>query len=39
MKQVSVFYVLMNFVRPGFFLHKPNTAIKQPKNAAIKNGK
>ena len=38
MKHVIVFYVLMYFVRPGFFLHLPNRAIKQPKKAAIRNG-
>ena len=39
MKQVIVFWVLMNFVRPGFFLHFPNTAIRQPKKAAMRKGK
>jgi len=39
MKHVMVFCVLMNFVRPGFFLHLPKTAMRHPKKAAIKNGK
>ena len=39
MKHVIVFYVEMNFVLPGFFLHFPKRAMRQPKKAAIKNGK
>lgn len=29
----------MYLVRPGFFLHLPNMAIRQPKKAAISHGK
>ena len=38
MKQVIVFWVLMNFVRPGFFLHLPKMAMTHPKKAAIRKG-
>jgi len=39
MKHVIVFWVEMYLVRPGFFLHLPNKAIKQPKKAMISHGK
>ena len=38
MKHVIVFCVLMYFVRPGFFLHLPKRAIRQPKKAAMRKG-
>ena len=38
-KHVIVFWVLMYFVRPGFFLHLPKRAMRQPKKAAMRKGK
>ena len=39
MKLVIVFCVLMYLVRPGVFLHFPNTAIRQPNKAVMRKGK
>ena len=38
MKHVIVFCKLIYLVRPGFFLHLPKKAMRQPKKAAIRNG-
>ena len=38
-KHVIVFCVLMYFVLPGFFLHFPKRAMRQPKKAAMRKGK